>query len=209
MLHKLLVIVCLICANYSFAQNATATPPNATGKTADTAIDYKVAGAPMPPLKVLKIEDTSKNKDTVKTTGTAAHQPPHKGKKQEKGENSPYITDKDLDNGANLFVMMFNPTCSHCMDETAVIEKNISLFNKSKWVLLANPVMKPYVPDFIKQMHVSDYQPFLIGIDSSDFLNKVYRYGALPQINVYDKDRNLIKIFNGEIEIDSLKQYIQ
>ena len=141
----------------------------------------------MPPIKILLYRDSLK-----------------------KDNDQPmYMTDKDLDNRGNLLVMMFNPTCSHCQDETVVLEKNIFLFKKTELVFLANPVMKAYLPDYVNMLHVGEYPSIHVGIDSSDFINKVFLYQSLPQINIYDKHRKLVKIYNGEVAIDSLKQYIQ
>ena len=69
--------------------------------------------------------------------------------------------------------------------------------------------MKAYLPDFVNMLHVMEYPSMHVGIDSSDFINKVYQYTALPQINIYDKERKLIKIYNGEVSVDTLKKYIE
>jgi hypothetical protein len=114
-----------------------------------------------------------------------------------------------VDNNANLLVMMFNPTCSHCEDQTQLMLKNAAIFKRTKWVLLANKGMKPYLHDFVKVFHLSDYPFVFIGTDSAGFNDNAYMYKALPQINIYDHQRKLIKVFNGEIPMDSLEMYIQ
>ena len=105
--------------------------------------------------------------------------------------------------------MMFNPTCSHCEDETALLEKNIFMFKNTNLVLMANPGMKQYMPDFVNRLHITEYPSIHVGIDSADFINKVYLYQTLPQINIYDRDRKLIKTFNGGVSVDSLKKYAE
>jgi protein-disulfide isomerase len=70
--------------------------------------------------------------------------------------------------------MMFNPTCSHCEDETALLEKNIALFKKTKMVLMANPIMWDYLPAFAKTFHIEDFHNITLGVDSADFINKVF-----------------------------------
>src|SRR3954462_1069643 len=47
------------------------------------------------------------------------------------------VTNETLKNKANLFVMMFNPTCEHCEAMTQALEDNIKLFKKSKVVMVA------------------------------------------------------------------------
>ena len=222
MFRKLLFLLCLAGAPNAFAQVGI-TPVKTTQKPADPKIDYSVVGAPMPPLRYLIYRDTTNKKDTniIIKTQTSSVEESHKHKKKRKkheeiaaisgvnaGVSKEILTNDDLDNGANLFIMMFNPTCSHCQDETVLIGNNADLFKRSKLVLIAAPVQKMYIGDFIKYTRFEKY-PFYLGIDSSDFINKVFLYKALPQINIYDKHRKLIKAYSGEVAIDSLKNYIQ
>ena len=119
------------------------------------------------------------------------------------------LDNTDFNNGANLFVMMFNPTCSHCQDETIQIEMNIGLFKKSKLLLLANMIMRPYLSDFVRIVNLNEYPSIYLGTDSLGFISNAYLYQALPQINIYDGQRKLIKTYAGEVAVDSLKKYIQ
>ena len=119
-----------------------------------------------------------------------------------------YTEDK-LSNGANLFVMLFNPTCEHCEDMTAALEKNIRLFKQSNIVLMAAPTMLPYLAGFENGLRTKDYPLLKIGLDSARFIDRTFNYENLPQINIYGADRKLIKTFSGIETIDSLKAYIQ
>jgi thiol-disulfide isomerase/thioredoxin len=196
MFSRLLFFASLFGSCHVMAQRGDITQPAAQ------EIDYKLIGAPMPRLRYILCHDTATKKSA---DGNAVHSDAGNATVQK-----PILTNEDLDNGANLFVMMFNPTCSHCMDETILLEKNGELFKRSKIALLANPVMKAYVGDFVKNTHIDQYPSFMyLGIDSADFINKVFLYRPLPQINIYDKNRKLIKIFTGEVVIDSLSKYIQ
>jgi hypothetical protein len=119
------------------------------------------------------------------------------------------ITDIMLRNDANLFVMMFNPTCEHCEDMTRDLEKHIGLFKKSQIVLLAAPAMGPYLEYFDKTTHYTQFASLKVGVDSAKFIDRTFNYEPLPQINVYSKDRKLIRSFSGLNTVDSLRPYIQ
>lgn len=119
------------------------------------------------------------------------------------------ITNADLHHRGNLFVMLFNPTCEHCEDMTRTIEASISLFHHSQILLMAAPMMGPYLEYFDKTTHYTQFPSLITGIDSADFITKTFHYQMLPQINIYDKDQRLIRSFSGLSTIDSLKPYIQ
>ena len=180
-------MACLITATNTFAQQAAIPPSKTTEKQAGASIDYTQMGAPMPALLLIPFFNNVKRVTSSKAS----------------------FTNADFDNGANLFVMMFSPTCSHCQDETMRIEKNFALFKKSKLVLLANMINKPYLDDFVKAVNLNGYPSIYLGLDSMGFINNTYLYQALPQINIYNSDRKLIKTYTGEVAIDSLKKYIE
>ncbi|MCW3121972.1 MAG: hypothetical protein JWQ38_1464 [Flavipsychrobacter sp.] len=209
MLRNFIFSVCLLSATGALAQQGKITE-----KQPAAEIDYKLIGAPMPPLVYVTLHDTATKKETTTPAEERSSGKKRNRKKTEEAQPAGdmqlhVMTNKDLDNGANLFVMMFNPTCSHCEEETVLIEKNISLFKRSKVALIANKRMQPYLPDFIRTLHITDYPPIYVGVDSMTFIGDVFLYSALPQINIYDGHRKLLKTYTGEVAIDSLKQYIQ
>lgn len=118
------------------------------------------------------------------------------------------LTEKDFNKKSNLLVMMFNPTCDHCQDQTITFEKNIDLFDKTDLVLIAAPQMIDYLEFYNNVTRYFEYPKMTVAVDSSGFIDKTFHYQALPQINVYDKNRKLIKIFTGNVEIEALKPYI-
>jgi thioredoxin-related protein len=118
------------------------------------------------------------------------------------------IVNKDAQYDGNLFIMFFNPTCGHCEEFTETLKKNIFLFKKTKVIMVAGSMMQPYLPDFIKKHELSKYPTLTMGVDSSEMINKMYLYQSLPQLNIYGKDRKLLKYYTGDIAIDSIRAYI-
>ncbi len=210
MLRNYLVLACLIGSLCAKAQTSAQTPVTTAEANAAPEVDYKILGAPMPLLKIVSYRDSG-TKKVAKEAGEVPK--PKKKKKHGEPASSPasghFVTSADLDNNANLFVMIFNPNCSHCEEETKMIEKNSALFKNTKLVMVANPRLANMIPNFVSNNSIPDYPFISIGPDSSDYINKVILYKMLPQINIYDHDRKLIKCFNGDMPIDSLQQYIQ
>lgn len=118
------------------------------------------------------------------------------------------LTNDSLASKGNLLVMMFNPTCDHCADVTDTLRSHISWFQDTKMVMVAGDLMMPYLKDFIHDHNLNQYPTINIGVDSSGIINKIYNYNSLPQINVYNPERVLIKVMTGVPPIDSLRKYI-
>lgn len=119
-----------------------------------------------------------------------------------------YLTEADIAGNGHLIVMLFNPTCDHCEEQTVLFREHISLFKKTKLVLLAAANMVPHLGYFTNVTKTADYPAIQIGVDSSGYIDKTFRQVTLPQINVYDKDRKLTKMFFGSTPLDSLRQYL-
>jgi hypothetical protein len=47
-----------------------------------------------------------------------------------------------------------------------------------------------------------------IGWDSSGLVEDMFLYQQLPQINIFDNERKLIKIFSGEVPADTIRKFI-
>jgi hypothetical protein len=120
-----------------------------------------------------------------------------------------FLTNETLKNDAPLIIMLFNPTCEHCEDETMLLRDNIALFKKTNLVLIAAAGMEPYLSYFFNNTKIADVPKIQVGTDSSGYIEKTFRYNSLPQINIYDKNRKLVEVFTGDTPLDALKPYIQ
>jgi len=118
-------------------------------------------------------------------------------------------TAADFKDKHNFFLVMFNPTCDHCVRMARLIDEHEAEFKKNKVLFLATAAMMPYLPGFHISTGITNKSPIKIGVDSASTVDRLYEYKTLPQINIYDKERRLIKIFHGDVPLDSLKRYMQ
>ncbi len=187
-MRRTLIFSCLLGSVFiAFGQNKKkkekqpeTVPASEVAALMAQTIDYKAHGAPLPKLKLKSAADSTL-----------------------------MITNEQLANNANLFIMTFNPTCDHCQAEAEILKNNIFLFKKSKIVLVASPVMKEHLHIFEEAVKIKDFPSLQVTLDSADFISKTFTYQTLPQISIYDKQRKLLKVFTGTTPIDSLKQYIE
>ena len=205
-----LFIALLVIHSHEAKGQVTQNTGHTPSGRADSSINYEAMGAPMPEMRLLKYIDTSNYVSTEDRSGLKKKKHKTKPAVKHTGKYTrQFVTGSDFENKGNLLVMMFNPNCSHCEDMADMFVRNCILFKKSELILMANPLTWDYIPLFYRSLHISDCPALTLGADSSDFINKVFLYKALPQINIYNRQRKLIKTFTGEVIIDSLKPYIQ
>jgi len=121
--------------------------------------------------------------------------------------NTKEYTEKDINPSGHFFLVLFNPTCSHCMDMAKLFGTHEEAFKNNTVIFVAARDMMPYFDHFYEGSGAGNYKNITIGVDSSDIVNNLYRYGNLPQVNIYDKNKKLVRIFSGETPLDSLVRY--
>ena len=112
-----------------------------------------------------------------------------------------------LAGSSNLFVMFFNPTCGHCEDMTDALVKDAPMRHGNKVVLVAGNNMGEYLALFMKNHNVQSAPDMRVTLDSNQLIEKVYTYQNLPQVNVYDPQGKLIRVFTSVSTTDKLRPY--
>lgn len=118
-------------------------------------------------------------------------------------------TDSEFKKDGTVFLFLFNPGCEHCINMANTIHNNEELFKGSNVYFVAASDMLPYFDNFYLTTHADNFKYIHVGVDSSDIVRNIYKYGTLPQLNIYDKkERKLLKTFSGDTPVDSIIAYI-
>lgn len=115
----------------------------------------------------------------------------------------------DITEGRYFFMVLFNPTCGHCVDLASLLMQHRQEFEDNTVMFIAGAEMAQYFGPFISESNWSDDAERIIGTAGDDFINSVYNFGTLPQVNIYDADQKLVKVLSGEISIEDLRPYIR
>ena len=122
--------------------------------------------------------------------------------------NNVSFTEKTFQDKHNFLLFMFNPTCGHCINMAKLIVGNHDAFKNNKIAFMASPQMTSVIGSFYQATGIGKYPEIKVGVDSAYAIEKIYNYQTLPQLNIYDSKRKLIKVFHGDITLDSLKPYL-
>ena len=120
-------------------------------------------------------------------------------------DSSSYYTKEDLPKKKPVWLMMFNPTCSHCQHETEELVKNIDKF-KDIEIVMATSMNFDSMMAFRERYHLADFKNIVVGQDVNYFLFSYFQAHNLPYHAFYDKKHLLIKVFEGSVAIDSIKE---
>jgi len=117
-----------------------------------------------------------------------------------------YFTDENLEKDKPILLMMFNPTCGHCEDQTdSMIAHRDELKNFQVIMVISDKMPDDQVKRFIRIHNLGLAPEFVLGIDKSHIIDNAFKFQGLPQINIYDKNKTLKKIFVHMTPIDSLR----
>lgn len=121
---------------------------------------------------------------------------------------SKVVTNKDLTSKVHLLLIIVNPTCSHCIEETKLICENAKLFNNSKVVFMIENSRVAEIPEFKTKTGLDNHPEFITGTDQLGTIEKLPNEGLLPHILIYDKAGKLVNILNGNITAEDFKQLL-
>ncbi len=117
-------------------------------------------------------------------------------------------TEQSFKNNNHFFLFLFNPTCGHCIQMAKEIGDHSEEFKNNHILFMAGPAMLPYMASFYQSTGIGNHPEIKVGVDSASAVDKLFNYHMLPQVNIYDKNRKLVKIFYGDVKLDSLKKYV-
>jgi thiol-disulfide isomerase/thioredoxin len=120
---------------------------------------------------------------------------------QSNGETFQY---SNLATDRPILILYFSPECDDCLAFMDVFFHHITDFNDVSIVMIT------YLPieeaaEFIHKYHIDNYKNIVIGTEEHSLLvMNYYRIKQIPFAALYDKDRNMISLYQKDIPIKDL-----
>ncbi len=122
-------------------------------------------------------------------------------------DSASYFTKNDLPKKSAVMMILFNPQCEHCQQETEAITKNIDKFKGIK-IIMATFMPFDSMMAFREKYKLAEYDNIIVAQDKSYFLPTFYMIHNLPFHAFYNKKKELISVFEGSMKIETaLKQF--
>lgn len=119
------------------------------------------------------------------------------------------FADSNLRTNTPILLVLFNPSCGHCMEVAVNIKARIQELAGAEIVFLTGSNLLTELPSFIQQTRMSGMPNVHIGIDYTDVSKQLFEYNGIPQIMVYNRSHVLLKTYYKQLNIDEVVRLIR
>ena len=118
-------------------------------------------------------------------------------------DSSTIFHKKDIPDGKPIIIIYFRPNCPFCQRETKTILANIKDLKKVQIYFLAGAPFEK-IKEFYTTFHLNQYENIKVGKDYEYSFKSAFRPTNIPYTVIYNAQKQLIKLYSGEIGIDNL-----
>jgi len=110
---------------------------------------------------------------------------------------------QDIPAGHPIIFMYFSPDCEHCQWETQNIVKHLDELGNTHIYLITNDTSED-LKKFYLYYHLDTVKNIFVGSDYEYTFYKYYLPPATPFFAIYNGKKDLVKIYQGETDINSI-----
>jgi cytochrome oxidase Cu insertion factor (SCO1/SenC/PrrC family) len=111
-----------------------------------------------------------------------------------------------LTNNKPIVLIAFNTSCDICHNEINDVIANIKRFKNVKIIMVSSEPMDSLI-SFQKKYELKKYANIFLGQVNDVLTEDKLGIEIIPQIFIYNSDKNLIKVFKGETKIDAILKF--
>lgn len=118
-------------------------------------------------------------------------------------DSTSWFSSRELKKGNAVIIMLFSPECGHCKEQTEILVKHMDKLKNTEIVMTTFQSISK-MKEFCNQYNLEKYPNIHMGRDVNYFLGTYYRIKYSPFLAIYDKDRNLARVYEGGAKIDKI-----
>lgn len=123
-------------------------------------------------------------------------------------DSSTVFNTYDIKEGHPVLFMFFGADCDHCEQLTkSIVEHMDSLKHVQICLLTLSPMSA--TRDFYQKMNLKRYKNIMVGMDFEYFFTKFYKAYYVPFLAIYDRNKKLVRVFDGGGKITDIIQSLQ
>jgi len=114
-----------------------------------------------------------------------------------------YFTKSDLPKDKAVLLMLFNPSCSHCQEETKQITQHIDKFSNIH-IVMCTPMPLDSMLAFREKYKLANYKNITITQDNKTMMPTYFMISNLPFLAFYNRKKELIVTHEGSMSIEKV-----
>jgi thiol-disulfide isomerase/thioredoxin len=118
-------------------------------------------------------------------------------------DSTTLLSSLQISEGKPLIIFYVRPDCPHCQQETNECISNIKSLKAFEILFLTSATQKD-TKEYAKKYHLDDYKNITVGRDFENSFIRVFRPTYVPYIAIYDTQKKLIKIYDGEVSFENI-----
>ncbi|MFZ9660335.1 MAG: peroxiredoxin family protein [Chitinophagaceae bacterium] len=122
-----------------------------------------------------------------------------------KEDSTSWYSSRELKKGNSVIIMLFSPECGHCKEQTEILIKNMDKLKNTEIVMSTFQSISK-MKEFCNQYKLERFPNIHMGRDVNYFLGTYYRIKYSPFVVIYDKDRNLTRVYEGGAKIEKIME---
>jgi thiol-disulfide isomerase/thioredoxin len=113
----------------------------------------------------------------------------------------------NIPKGKPIALLFFDPECHHCKATVRRILKGIDSVSNIQFYLFSSRPDMGLLRKFNKDFHLDDYRNIkVVGRDYEFFFYSFYKTKFVPDLALYDKKKQFVKLFDAGVSVDELFQ---
>jgi hypothetical protein len=117
--------------------------------------------------------------------------------------DSSFFTKNNLSKKKSTLIIVFSPSCEHCIHATKALLAHIDLFKKTQ-ILMTSPLEHDLIKKFYNEYKIGNYSNILMGRDPSFFLGTFYGLKSYPGIYAYNKKGKFLQSFDSDTAMEKI-----
>jgi thiol-disulfide isomerase/thioredoxin len=105
----------------------------------------------------------------------------------------------NIPKGRPVILFFFSPDCSHCKRMTTELIAKIDSFRDVDFYMITPVHSMSDIKKYYGEHHLADHRNIkLVGRDYEFFFGSYYKIRSVPDVALYDADKKLVRLFEGE-----------
>ena len=118
-----------------------------------------------------------------------------------------YVNSSDIKTNNSFLIIYFHPDCDYCHYEVEQIILNMDKFSMHQIIMIATATRKS-IEEFTLNHYLTEFDNISVLIDTLDQFYEAFGPNSLPTSFIYNKDKNLVKRFEGEVSTEALLEFL-